>query len=248
MYAPAAPERSANRSLYGDGSASINRRALIIGATALSALPASGHARVASATDPVSRARTAMGGAALLRRVKAIGWSGSAKVFTAGQVNDLRVETRIEPFVRARSDSWLAGEDRSARRILMVEGHGAFAVIDGKQTQLAPIRAEYERQQFGIYGHMLLAGIAIAQGKGIASAKAGFPEALFTVTRSGMFATADYQVAAPDTPDSFREHFIFGGSVTDQGLRWPQRIAITRNGKAFYNLTIDELTLELSPA
>lgn len=188
-----------------------------------------------------------MGGEALAR-VRTIGWSGSAKLFAPGRAIDLQVETRIEPFVRARSDSWLASDDRSAKRTLMVEGTGAFAVIEGKQIPLTPAQAEHERQQFGIYGHMLLAGITLARGNGFASAKAGYPEALFSLGRDGMLATADYQVDAPDTPATIRERLSFFGIVSDQGINWPRHIAITQNGKPFYSLTIDELTVALSAA
>jgi hypothetical protein len=247
MDAPGAPERSAVPSLYGDGIGSINRRALIFGTSAFFAHPALARTVHADAADPVSRARAAMGGEALAR-IRTIGWTGAATLAAPGRAIDLRVETRIEPFVRARSDSWLASDDRSAKRTLMVEGHSAFVVIEGKQIPLAPARAEHERQQFGIYGHMLLAGIALARGKGFASAKAGYPEALFTIGRSGMLATADYQVDAPDAPGTIRERLAFSGAVTDQGIIWPRHIAITRNGRPFSSLTIDELTVELTPA
>jgi hypothetical protein len=247
MDAPEAPERSAIPSLYGDGNGCINRRALIFAASATFALPARARNAIAPAADPVARARTAMGGDSLAR-VRTIGWSGAARLFAPGRAIDLHVETRIEPFVRARSESWLAADDRSAKRTLMVEGHGAFAVIEGKQIPLAPAQAEYERQQFGIYGHMLLAGIALARGNGFASAKAGYPEAWFTLARGGMLATADYLVDAPDTAATIRERLSFSGSVTDQGINWPRHIAITQNGKPFYDLTIDELTVELAPA
>jgi len=218
---------------------------MIIAGAMFSALPASAARPLA---DPVTRARTAMGGAALLGRITAIGWTGTARVVTAGNMLTLGVETRVEPFVRARSDSWLIDDGRTDKRTLMVEGHDAFIVFQGRQVALPAPQAAHERQQFGIYGHMLLAGIAIAHGNGIASAKAGYPEALLTLGRNGMLAAADYIVDAPDSGGTIRERFTFSGSVTDQGVRWPQHITITQNGKPFFALTIDDLTLELSPA
>ncbi len=218
---------------------------MIFAALAVSALPAQARKRE---IDPLARARAAMGGAGLLARVRSIGWSGAARLFAPGRTIEVLVEARIEPFVRARSFTWLASDDRSARRTLMVEGNNAFAVLDGRQMALAPEQAEHERQQFGIYGHMLLAGVAIARGSNIASAKAGFPEALFTLGRDGSYASADYRIAAPDGVGSIRERFTFSGQITDQGLTWPRRIAIARDGKAFSSMVIDDLTVELAPA
>ena len=213
-----------------------------MGAAAFSALPAAAR----PFADPVARARAAMGGSALLARVRAIGWTGTARVVTAGRALELGVETRVEPFIRARSDTWLIEEGRVEKRTLMVEGNDAFVVFKGRQVPLPAPQAAHERQQFGIYGHMLLAGIAIARGNVIASAKAGYPGALLALGRDGMPATAAYVVDSPDSTGTIRERFSFSGSVSDQGLRWPQRIAITQNGKPFFALAIDDLMVELS--
>lgn len=189
-----------------------------------------------------------MGGSAVLARVRAVGWTGTARVSTPGRTLELGVETRIEPFIRARSDTWLLEEGRVEKRTMMIEGKDGFLVFKGRQVAMPPIQAAHERQQFGIYGHMLLAGVAIARGNVIASAKAGYPEALLALGRDGMPAAAAYVVDAPDAAGKIRERFTFSGSVTDQGVRWPQRIAITQNGKPFFALAIDDLTVELSAA
>lgn len=211
---------------------------------AVSTLPAA--ARTRAFVDPVARARAAMGGADLLARIRAIGWTGTAKVVAGGRTLELGVETRVEPFIRARSDSWLIDEGRVEKRTMMIEGRDGFVVFKGRQVAMPPMQAAHERQQFGIYGHMLLAGIPIARGNVIASAKAGYPEALLALGRDGMPAAAAYVVDSPDSAATIRERFTFSGSVTDQGVRWPQRIAITQNGKPFFALTIDDLTVELS--
>ena len=243
MGTPQAPERGASCPLYGDGNGSINRRALIVAATAFSAFPA---AAARPLIDPVARARAAMGGSALLARIRAIGWTGTARVVTGGRTLELGVETRVEPFIRARSDTWLLEDGRVEKRTMMIEGQDGFLVFRGRQVAMPPQQAAHERQQFGIYGHMLLAGIAIAHGNVIASAKAGYPEAMLALGRDGMPAAAAYVVDSPDSAGTIRERFTFSGSVSDQGVRWPQRIAITQNGKPFFALAIDDLTVELS--
>lgn len=189
-----------------------------------------------------------MGGSDLLARVRAIGWTGTARVIAGGRTLELGVETRVEPFVRARSETWLVEEGRVEKRTMMIEGDNGFLVFKGRQVSMPPMQAAYERQQFGIYGHMLLAGIAIARGNIIASAKAGYPEALLALGRDGMPAAAAYVVDSPDSGTTIRERFTFSGSVTDQGVRWPQRITTTQYGKPIFALAIDDLTVELSAA
>lgn len=189
-----------------------------------------------------------MGGAALLARVRAIGWTGTARMASGGHVLDLGIETRIEPFVRARSESWLIDDGRAEKRTIMVEGHDAFVVFRGRQVSLPPAQATHEREEFGVYGHLLLAGTAFARGGAVLSSRPGYPDALLALGRDGMPTSAAYVVASPDSPGRIREHFIFSGSVSDNGLRWPRRIAVTRDGKPFVVQTIEDLTVELSAA
>ncbi len=219
---------------------------MICAASTFLAIPAHARNARAPAIDAVARARAAMGGAALLARVRAIGWTGTARVMTAGRPLELGVETRIEPFTRARTDSWLIDEGRVEKRTLMIEGQQGFVVFKGRQVALPPAEAEHERQQFGIYGHMLLAGTALPRAAGIMSVRAGYPNALIAQGRDGMPAVAAYVIESPDATGTLRERFTFSGSITDQGLRWPRRIAMTRNGAAFSTLIIDELNVELS--
>jgi hypothetical protein len=245
MNTPAAPERGANSSLYGAGDQSINRRTFLAGTSAALLLPAA-----TLPADPVERAMEAIGGRAVLERVRSIRWAGTAKVFAGSKTIDIGVETYVEPFVRARSDSWLVSEGRSAMRTLMIEGERGFKVIEGTQSDLSPATAINERQQFGAYGYMLMAGARWETARGVLhGSRTGFPSIDIRLGKDGRMLSADYAVLAPDEPDAdgkqIREYLRFAGSVTDKGVRWPQRLAIAQDNRPFFALSIDHFSVDL---
>ncbi len=194
---------------------------------------------------------TAIGGRALLDRVRAIRWTGTAKVYAGGKAIDLGVETYVEPFVRARSDSWLASEGRSETRTLMIEGERGFKVDRGDSVRALPAATLNERQQFGAYGYMLMAGARWeAKPRGVLhGSRTGFPPIDFHFGKDGRLLSADYAVLAPDEPDAdgkqIREYLRFAGTVTDRGVRWPQRLAIAQDNRPFFALSIDHFSVEL---
>lgn len=190
----------------------------------------------------------AVGAPELLARVRAIRWAGTAKLFAGGKAIDLGIETMVEPFVRARSDSWIAADGRSAMRTLMIEGDRGFQVIEGKQSALPPGAAANERQQFGVYGYMLMAGArwTPARNGRLLGEHPGFPPIEISCGRDGRIQTADYLLVSPDAAGRpIREHFAFAGTMTDKGISWPHRIAIVRDGKPFLALSIDDFSVDL---
>ena len=201
--------------------------------------------------DPVERAMEAIGGRALLARVRSISWAGTAKVYAGGRAIDLGVETYLEPFVRARSDSWLVSEGRSAMRTLMIEDEHGFKVIEGMQSGLSPAVAINERQQFGAYGYMLMAGARWEEmPRGVLrGSRTGFPPIDIRPGKDGRMLSADYAVLAPDEPDAdgkqIREYLRFAGTVTDKGVHWPQRLAIAQDNRPFFALSIDHFSVDL---
>jgi hypothetical protein len=248
MGTPGAPEQGAHLTLYGEGDHSINRRTLIGGAAALFSLPVGARKR----NDNIERAMAAMGGSTLLSRVRALRWIGTAKVFARGKAIHLGVETSFEPFRRARSDSWLASEGRSQIRTLMIEGAQGFRVVEGRQSALSPADLLNERQQFGAYGYLLMAGSGWrAHGRGaLRGTHKDFPAIDLRCGTDGRIVAADYLVAPPEDSTGIagkpiREHFTFSGTVADKGLRWPKRIAIAQNGRPFFDLSIDQLWVDL---
>src|SRR6218665_1803056 len=105
------PVQGSSSPLYGDRAACINRRTLL-GCGVL--LPIAARASVfAPDPDLLARAIAAMGGQSVLSRVKALRWTGTARVESPGRVLEIQVRTRVEPFVRARSETSLIGSDDS---------------------------------------------------------------------------------------------------------------------------------------
>ncbi|MGH6616188.1 MAG: hypothetical protein ACRECS_18595, partial [Sphingomonas sp.] len=76
--------------------------------------------------DPVARTASAMGGQRMLDRITAIAWVGAAEVVTPERTLRLGMRTRVEPFVRARSDSWIIKEGTAATRSLIIEPDGGW--------------------------------------------------------------------------------------------------------------------------
>lgn len=194
----------------------------------------------------MSRAMSAMGGRGPLGRVKAIGWTGKAHVIAGERVLDLGIETRVEPFVRARSRSWILAQGEASARTLLVDPDAAFVERGGKRTPLPYAQAQNERQQYGVYGYMLLAlAPTIASGGKLLAAREGYPPIAFDADASGRINAATYVVAAADGGAPLNERFIFTGSVSDHGIRWPAQIDIAQNGAPFFSLKIDRLMIEL---
>lgn len=246
MDTPVAPERGACRTLYGGSEHSINRR----GAIALAGLIAASVALPARAgtSETLTRAMTAAGGRDRLKRVKALKWTGTAHVILPGRKLELGVETRVEPFGPARSTTWIASEGKAAARTMTIDAAGGTATRDGKPGPLPAAIVVEERQQFGIYGYMLLAfAPATATDDYILRARRpGYPAADLEIDDRGRLVGADYAVTDSGTGQPVAERFSFSGMVTDQGIRWPKQIAIARGGKPYFDLTIDSFTVELA--
>jgi hypothetical protein len=217
-----------------------------VGTSASLALPAA-----TLPADPVERAIRAIGGRALIERVRAIRWTGMAKVLAGGRTIDLGVETSVEPFVRAQSDSWPASQGRGEMRSLRIEGGQGFKVIKGVQSALSQAATINERQQFGIYGYMLMVGArweTMPHGT-LRGSRPGFPPIDISFGEDSRILSADYAVSPPD--DSavrsvpIHEHFRFAGMVSDKGVRWPKRLSIAQDGEPFFTLSIDHFAVDL---
>ena len=216
---------------------------------AFATLPAakrSPHPRV----DPVERAMAAAGGRDLLARVRVIAWSGTARVMLGKTPVDLNVETRIEPFVRGRSDTWLTSEGRSTARTLMTERDSGFLVHEGAQTPLPAAQARFEQQQLGGYAYLLLAPAFVSAGGAgrLNAAREGFPPMALHLAPDGRIVSADYVLASPAFEGvSVRQQWRCSGTVSAQGVRFPKVVAIVQDGRPLLRMTIADFSVELSP-
>lgn len=209
------------------------------------ALPFAAKAAALAPDDLLSRAIAAMGGRALLERVKALRWAGQVQVWTGDKALLLEVETRVEPFVRARSRSWLAGRPDTART-LIIEPDGGFAERDGQRKPLPARQLLHERQQFGLYGYMLLVRASTrVEGDGLTAERSGLPPVRFQL-EGDYLAAADYTVASPGSDGTIKQRFLFEGEQPDKGMHWPHTITILQNEKPYFILDIETFSVELT--
>lgn len=195
--------------------------------------------------DLLDRVTAAAGGRALLSRVKALNWTGMARVDAGGKPLEISVKTRVEPFIRARSDTFLFGQPETARS-LIIEPEGGFVEKAGVRTPLPARQAEHERQQYGVYGYLLLvfASTRLENGR-IVAERSGLPPISF-LTEGDYLAGADYAVASPDSDATLNQRFLFEGEMPDKGVHWPQTITILQNDKPYFILDLDSFSVEFA--
>lgn len=197
--------------------------------------------------DSVARAERALGGCALIDRVRAIGWTGEAEVILPDRSLVLRVETRVEPFVRATSTSWIKAQGKGAAQTMTIEPDAGWVLRDGNRTALPTAQAAHERQQFGLYGHLLLKGTLRPEGGALVSTRAGFPAARLTLSPDGRVVAAAMTVGDPeDASRPVREEVGLDSWSVTRGLAWPRRLAMKQDGRRYFTLVIDTFTVELA--
>lgn len=176
--------------------------------------------------------------------VAAIGWTGRASVAAGERTLRLQVDTRVEPFRRARSTSWLIEAGPASARTLVIEPHGGWVEREGARTPLRPAQVIHERQQFGLYAYLLRALRDASGGAALTLREPGFPDARFRSDNGGVHS-AEYRVSAPEEGrPPITERFTFSGVAEQDGLRWPRRIAIEQDGRPFFALEIERLVVE----
>lgn len=180
--------------------------------------------------------------------VKALNWESVVRVSANGKPLAIHTKTRVEPFVRARSETYLVDQGPASMRVLVIEPDGGWVERDGQSTALPPSQARHERQQYGIYGYMLEALAEPAQGTHLKARHDGYP--LFEYASNGDLPTmALYTVSTPDGQGTIRELFRFEGRLTGTAIPWPKRITIEQDGQggeSALTITFDSLTAEFA--
>jgi len=154
------------------------------------------------------------------------------------------VNTRIEPFVRARSETKLSGTDDL--RTLIIEPEGGWIERNGTRTPLPRAQAVHERQQYGLYGYMLLVRAPTrVVGNHLVAEQPGLPPVTFLMEGDAVMG-ADYAVANPEGTGTVAQRFLLEGEIRDQGIRWPQTVTILQNDKPYFMLDLDSFSAELA--
>lgn len=249
MKTPARPEGGVNPTLYGECPTGINHAQAAIGRRALLgaalALPVAARAEALAPAGLLDTAMDAIGGKALLSRVKSIEWMGTATVWK--HKVPLMMQARIEPFVSARIESWAAGKRDQISGVMTLSPQGDSLVYDGKPTPMRAQMAQYEREQYGLFGYLLLAQAPTrAQGDKLIAERPGYPRAVFTVDGKGVLTSAEYHVRSSTNEGAVGQWIEFQRSISDKGVSLPRRITIHQAGEPFLTWSVNRLSIELA--
>lgn len=234
--------------LYGDCAIRINHRVsrrLLLGAAL--ALPVAAQAGPAR-TDLLTRAMNAIGGAELLVRVKAVGWEAHAEVTMGDKKIAITSKTRCEPFGAYRADSNLVGGTPDTARAMISGPEGDMLEFAGKSEPMPAAMAAHEREQFGIYGYLLLghAPWTEQEGRLLIAEHEGYPRCVLHVGPEGVITAAEYAVIRHDGQGTVGQWFEFEGRISDQGVSWPRKTTIYQDGNPWFTLTLDKFAVELA--
>jgi hypothetical protein len=93
-----------------------------------------------SAQSLLQQAIDAAGGEAALTQARILTWSGSATVFAGDNKIELGVQSRVEPFRSAQSDTWLLSQGRATLRTLQITAHASHTSLPfafaGRQPEI----------------------------------------------------------------------------------------------------------------
>jgi hypothetical protein len=200
----------------------------------------------------LDEAIVAAGGQAALSRVHALHWTGEATVFAGNERIELGVDTRIEPFVRAKSDTWLRDRGRASLRTLDVGPDAGWMLRNGERTPMPAPMLAHERLQYATYGLMLLAplradGVVLRRGPDVDGLRVlhvehphAAPADLF-FDADGRLVRLDDVVPNAEGTGTLRQRFDLDGTVEASGIRWPRVVRIAQDGQPFFELRIETL-------
>ncbi len=217
-------------------------------------------AHVAPQLDPaqalLQQAIDAAGGEAALTNARVLTWSGSATVFAGENKIELGVQSRVEPFRRAQSDTWLLSKGRATLRTLQIDGDQGWMARDGKRTEMPAQSLHHERAQYAVYGLMRLVTLrqpgvvlrvlpADSHGRrGLHVQHPSAPEADMYLNADGRLAYLTDNVPAPEGEGTLAQRFDFDGSIESHGVRWPRIVRISQNGKPYFELRLEQFQPE----
>ncbi len=226
------------------------RRLLLAGLAALSP-GAALAARPAIYEKAIARA----GGRAALERGRVLAWTGHARIFAGERVIEIGVDTEVEPFRYARSNTWLEKDGPSKQRSLLIEGETGWMISAAGRAPMPPAMLRHEREQYALYGLMRLVSLrdpgarfveTSTPGGGVRGLKVnhpGAPETDLWFEPDGRLAWASNTVDNPEEGGApIAQVFTFSGVIEGGGVRWPRTIAIEQNGKPYFELTLASFT------
>lgn len=234
----------------------IGRRTFLLAAgSAAALLPTRPALAAAGAEWRIKEAMEHAGGWRALERVNLLKWQGRGVVHAAGRQIHIGVSTSVAPFSWAKSDSWLISEGPKSTRSMLITPDGGWDTTGGRTVPLPPGIVAHEREQFAIYGMMLLAPLLKprvvlrsppkeehGRDRGYRRIEVLHPLA----PRTTLLFDGDWRlygaenvVAEPDGEGKIDQRFLFSSERMPGPVRWPRRMSIEHNGKLFFQLELD---------
>ena len=240
----------------------MDRRSFVLGAAALAGCA---HTQPDSAHQLLRFAILAAGGERALHNARVLAWTGQATIHAGGQTIQIGIDTVVEPFVYARSESWLVSQGRASSRVLEIDQTGGWTTRNGERTPMPATQLANERQQFALYGLMRLLPLS-DPGVSIELDQSNNPQTPYLLHVRHPLATettlkfddayrlvgADNIVADPEREGAQLQQWIgFSGGIDGGRIRWPRRLSIWQapvggqrnaSGAPFFDLTLDTFT------
>jgi len=225
---------------------------------AIATLSACMHATPARSPEQalLQQAIDAAGGEAALSRARVLSWTGEASVFAGDKRIELGVESRVEPFAAARSDTWLLAQGRTTLRTLQVDSGQGVMIRDGATTPMPQPMLRHEQAQYAIYGLMRLLPLhgtgAIlhmlpTDQDGLRGLHVEHPHApavdMYFDAHNRLAYLTDH-VPDPDGNGEIAQRFDFEGTIEAGGVRWPRTLRISQNGKSYFELRLRTFSVE----
>lgn len=210
------------------------------------------QSRPTSADAVLDHAIAYAGGEAALTRTPALRWKGSATVHGGERRIEITVETEVQPFERARSDSWPTAEGRAGMRRLDIDADQGWMERNGARESMPVQMLRHERLQYAVYGLMRLVtlrdpGVRLAvlpadhdgrRGLHVEHPKARPADLYFDA--DGRLAYLKNAVPAAEGKGEHQQIFRFEGEIRSNGVRWPRQIHITQDGQPYFELALSD--------
>lgn len=213
-----------------------------------------------AADELLDRAIARMGGADAINRSRVLAWTGHATIHDGPRNIEIGVETEVEPFGYARSDTWLLSEGRGAMRSLEIDGDTGTIIRNGQSSPMPTPIFRNEKKQFAAYGLMRLVSLRDPGALYAASPlSSGYPstwrymlavthpiagDAMLHFDNSATLAGLSNTVPSADNGGApINQVFTFGDlRESATGMYWPASLSITQDRRPFFDLTFDTFT------
>jgi hypothetical protein len=204
-----------------------------------------------TARQLVDRAMVAAGGAERLAALKAFEWRGRAEAAIGGRAPlHLSGTWRLQLPDSAIVTTTIEGQAPTTARSLIISGRRGWSRTGRKLTPLTAELVAHERDQFYLYhlmrlvplrgsAYRLSAPATDSLGrKRIRVSHAGRPSVDLAFDAAANLTGLTDSVTDPQSHRAVRQEVRLTGQLSVAGVRWPRRIAITWDGKPYFDLEI----------